>query len=125
MSLTVTQKNINVETMLDKEFEFYELYLNKYTDVESENNLIEVEVDTATSFDILTETYFNGSASSNQNEKTDEEALADSFVFFVANGVISEQCGSYYIDKDKLSKVKEQYDNAAKEKGNSYKKGTK
>lgn len=92
------------EITLDYEYEFYETYLKKYVDQESETGYIKIDKSSQSCFEALKNVY-SSSKSNSCFENAIEDKFADSLMFYIATGLIFVDGGSYYINTKKLMEI--------------------
>ena len=110
------------QAKLDYDYDFYERYLLPYVGNESENGLVAVSLEDASSFAKLNEVY-SEMVSVPAEQRSEAEKLADSLKFFIASGTIMFVDGEYYVDLEKLQTLNERYQGLALEKGKALTKG--
>lgn len=110
------------EAKLDYEYEFYDTYLKDYVEQENETGLVKVSDNLQENFMSLNGAY-STIKSAIESERSMEDKLADSFMFYVSIGVIMLLEDGYYINTKRLLETTKQFKSASEQNGRSFKKG--
>lgn len=107
---------------LDYEYEFYNTYLKDYVEQENEMGLVKASDSLQENFMGLSGSY-SVAKSVIESERSMEDKLADSFMFYVSIGVIILLEDGYYINTNRLLETTKQLKFASEQNGRSFKKG--
>ena len=110
------------DVSLDYEYDFYNTYLSEYAN-QDENELVPVSKEVASFFMALNQEY-SSSKDISPDQRNTEAKLADSFMFYVAAGVIVMVNNEYFINVKKLANLTNDFNAISEKKGISFTKGS-
>jgi secreted PhoX family phosphatase len=110
------------DVSLDYEYDFYNTYLSEYANQDG-NELVPVSKEVASFFMALNQEYSN-SKDISPDQRNTEAKLADSFMFYVAAGVIVMVNNEYFINVKKLANLTNDFNAISEKKGISFTKGS-
>lgn len=110
------------DVSLDYEYDFYNDYLSEYANQDG-NELVPVSKEVASLFMALKQEY-SSSKDILPNQRNNEAKLADSFMFYVAAGVIVMINNEYFINVKKLADLTNDFNVISEKKGISFTKGS-